>query len=186
MRAPTHPHADWRILCAALALFLALSGCVGHASRTVSGLPATSRAPAAAAADQPCVQTSHGCISLNPDVTPETLAGTICSSGYTRSVRPSSSYTQAIKKRLLREAGLSESTQGEYELDHIIPLALGGHPRKLSNLALQPWDGEHGATRKDRLELRLQHLVCHGELELHAAQVCIAEDWEACAARYSR
>ena len=142
--------------------------------------------PAAAAADLPCIQTRHGCIALNPDVTAENLASTICRSGYTRSIRPSSSYTQAIKRKLLHDAGQSESLQRDYELDHIVPLALGGHPRKLSNLALQRWDGEDGATRKDLLEVRLQHLVCHGQLGLHAAQVCIAEDWEACAAKYSR
>lgn len=187
MRATIFPGADWRVLFAAAALALDLSACSGNASRTVSSPPVTSRSTAAvAAADQPCVQTRHGCISLNPDVTAQTLAGTICRSGYTRSVRPASSYTQAIKKKLLREAGLSESLRRDYELDHIVPLALGGHPRKLTNLALQPWDGEHGATRKDLLEVRLQRLVCHGQLALHAAQVCIAEDWEACAVRYSR
>jgi hypothetical protein len=172
----------WRRLFSACALALALAGCAGNPARMVGS--ATVRAPAVPAAELPCVQTTHGCLSLNPDVTPATVTSTICTSGYTRSVRPASSYTQAIKKRLLREAGLSESRQSDYELDHIVPLPLGGHPRKLSNLALQPWDGEHGAIRKDRLEVRLQHLVCRRQLGLHAAQICIAEDWEACAAKY--
>ena len=72
----------------------------------------------------------------------------------------------------------------DFELDHIVPLALGGHPRKPANLALQPWGGEHGAKRKDALEIRMHSLVCRGEVPLHEAQVCIAEDWEACAAHY--
>ena len=43
---------------------------------------------------------------------------------------------------------------GDYELDHLVPLALGGHLRKLSNLMLQPWEGEHSTKAKDVLEVR--------------------------------
>ena len=98
-------------------------------------------------------------------------------------MRPASSYTHGVKAKLLREAGIDESKANDFELDHIVPLALGGHPRKLSNLALQPWDGPQGAKMKDILEVRLQKLVCHGEVPLTDAQACIAEDWEACAAK---
>jgi hypothetical protein len=49
---------------------------------------------------------------------------------------------------------------------------------------LQPWEGERGAKAKDALEVRLQSLVCRGKLDLTDAQVCIAQDWEACAALY--
>jgi len=132
------------------------------------------------AGDLPCVQTRHGCIPLNPDVTEDTVRQTICAPGYTKTVRPSSSFSNGVKAKLLRDAGLDESHIGDYELDHIVPLALGGHPRKLANLTLQPWDGEHGAKRKDLLERRLQILVCRGDLGLNEAQTCIAEDWEAC------
>jgi hypothetical protein len=96
--------------------------------------------------DGPCIKTTHGCIALNPDVDEDTIDATICVSGYTKSVRPATSYTNGVKKKLLREAGIDEARIGDYELDHIVPLELGGHPRKLSNLVLQPWDGEHGAT----------------------------------------
>ena len=135
------------------------------------------------AADLPCIQTPHGCISLNPDVTPATIHETICVPGYTKSVRPSTTYTNGVKRKLLRKSGLPDTDAGRYELDHIIPLALGGHPRKLSNLMLQPWDGEHGAKRKDHLEVRLHVEVCHGSKSLETAQHCIADDWEACASR---
>jgi len=100
---------------------------------------------------------------LNPDVTPATQGQTICSSGYTKTVRPSTSFTNGIKKRLLREQAMDfEAEKGSYELDHIVPLALGGHPRNLHNLTLQPWEGPNGAKRKDRLEVKLQCLVCSG------------------------
>jgi len=134
-------------------------------------------------ADLPCIQTAHGCITVNPDVTRETIGQTICVSGYTRSVRPSTSYTNAVKLKLLREAGIDAALIGQYELDHIIPLAVGGHPRNPSNLMLQPWDGEQGAHRKDVLERRLQGMVCRREIPLLDAQRCIAEDWIACNAK---
>jgi len=136
--------------------------------------------------DGPCIKTAHGCIALNPDVDESTIDSTICTSGYTKAVRPATSYTNGVKKKLMREAGLDVAGIRDYELDHIVPLALGGHPRKLSNLMLQPWEGEHGAKAKDVLEVRLQSLVCHGKLDLTDAQVCIAQDWEACSVQYPK
>ena len=91
--------------------------------------------------DGPCIKTTHGCIALNPDVDEGTIDMTICVSGYTKSVRPATSYTNGVKKKLMREAGIDGARIDDYELDHIVPLALGGHPRKLSNLMLQPWEG---------------------------------------------
>jgi hypothetical protein len=134
-----------------------------------------------ATAEGPCVHTATTCVALNPAVTEATIGATICHAGYTRTVRPPTSYTNAVKVRLLLEAGLDPSHAGEYELDHIVPLALGGAPRSLSNLQLQPWPE---ATTKDRLEVHLQHLVCHGEVSLAGAQQCIAVDWRACAAEH--
>jgi len=152
--------------------------------------PSAAAAPFRSAAedtkDGPCIKTTHGCIALNPDVDEDTIDRTICVSGYTKSVRPATSYTNGVKKKLMREAGIDAARIGDYELDHIVPLALGGHPRKLSNLMLQPWEGEHGAKAKDMLEVRLQSLVCRGKLDLTDAQVCIAQDWEACAVQYPR
>jgi hypothetical protein len=121
--------------------------------------------------------------ALNPDVAQGTIAQTICVAGYTKSVRPATSFTNGVKALLLKRAGLDPSTATDYELDHIIPLALGGHPRKLDNLELQPW-GE--ATRKDRIEVKLQCLVCSGQVALADAQREIVDDWEAAYHRYAR
>lgn len=134
----------------------------------------------ASAADRPCMQTSHGCIALNPDVTSDTIARTICVSGYTKSVRPGTSYANGVKAKLIREAGIEPSRMGDFELDHLVPLAVGGHPRKLSNLMLQPRYGENSAIEKDKLEVRLQRLVCSHRISLDAAQYCIAENWKSC------
>jgi hypothetical protein len=161
-------------------------------SSRAAAMPAPSAAapPFRTAAEDPkngpCIQTTHGCIALNPDVDEDTIDKTICEPGYTKAVRPSTSYTNGVKQKLMREAGIDLARIGDYELDHIVPLTLGGHPRKLSNLQLQPWDGPQGAHMKDILEERLHQIVCHGRLDLTDAQVCIAQDWEACAVQYPR
>jgi hypothetical protein len=116
--------------------------------------------------------------ALNPDVRQETIQQTICVPGYTASVRPSTTYTNGVKVKLLRETGRPPAAASDFELDHRVPLALGGHPRSLKNLELQPWEGEDGAKKKDRLERRLQRLVCAGSEPLAHAQRAIYEDWK--------
>jgi hypothetical protein len=150
---------------------LILAGCIAAPARSAPPL----------ASELPCVQTSHSCVPLNPDVTDATVRKTICVLGWTKTVRPPYSYTNEVKAKLVREAGLDESLKFAYELDHTVPLALGGHPLALANLTLQPWAE---ANRKDLLERRLQILVCRGELKLSSAQACIAENWERCATEH--
>jgi hypothetical protein len=84
---------------------------------------------------------------------------------------------------MLKRAGLSPAASSNYTLDHIIPLAIGGHPRKTDNLQLQTWAE---AKRKDRIEVKLQCLVCARQVPLPTAQHAIAEDWEAAYHRYAR
>lgn len=128
---------------------------------------------------------AHSRGALNHDVEQATVQATICVPGYTKSVRPSTSYTNSVKIMLLRRAGIPEEMAAEYELDHIVPLALGGHPRKLENLELQPWAGHHGAKRKDRLEVKMQCLVCSGQIPLDEARRDIASDWQAAYHHYA-
>lgn len=132
----------------------------------------------------PCISTSHGCLALNPDVTQSTIGQTICTPGYTKAVRPSTTYTNGVKLMLMRRQGIDELRADEYELDHVVSLGLGGHSRKLSNLQLQEWEGPAGAKAKDRLEIRLQRAVCRGQMTLEQAQDCIAEDWRTCHAPF--
>ncbi len=149
-----------------LALAAALAGCstVPQGARTPEQARPTSRVPARA---------------LNPDVRPETVQQTICVPGYTASVRPSTSFTNGVKLKLMRDSNLPADRASDFELDHRVALALGGHPRALENLSLQPWEGEAGAKRKDRLERRLQQLVCAGKVALDRAQGALYFDWEA-------
>jgi len=115
--------------------------------------------------------------AINEDVTQDNIKQTICVGGWTATVRPSTVYTNGVKKKLMREQGLPEADISKYELDHFIPLALGGHPRKMENLWLQPLEGRWGAKTKDRLEKTLQLLVCRGRLMLSQAREAIRTDW---------
>jgi hypothetical protein len=115
--------------------------------------------------------------ALNDDVTQANVQQTICVPGWTSTVRPSTSYTNGVKAKLLREQGLPQSDATKYELDHFVPLALGGHPRKIDNMWLQLWVGEWGARTKDRLEVRLKNLVCSGAISLQRARDAIRRDW---------
>jgi hypothetical protein len=124
---------------------------------------------------------------LNPDVHQDTINETICRKGYTKSVRPATVYTNGVKRKLMREEGIDfDAHAREYELDHVVPLTLGGHPRNIHNLRLQLWDGADGAKVKDKLEVRLAHEVCAGMLSLAAAQECIWNDWVGCAAEHHK
>jgi hypothetical protein len=61
---------------------------------------------------------------LNPDVTQDTIHRTICVPGYTKTIRPPVSYTDAIKRRLMQEQHLAGRAQ-DYELDHLVPIEGG-------------------------------------------------------------
>jgi hypothetical protein len=109
--------------------------------------------------------------AVDPHVTQATIHDTICQRGYTARVRPSRKVTDAIKRRLAN--GLPGSPQ-DYELDHLIPLGLGGHPTSPNNFWLQSWTE---ATIKDRDELRLHREVCMGRMTLEQAQREMVTKW---------
>lgn len=72
---------------------------------------------------------------------------------------------------------------GTYELDHLIPLELGGDNSN-GNLWPQPAMPVPGFHQKDELENVLHDQVCAGRLALADAQRGIAADWVALYLRY--
>jgi hypothetical protein len=111
---------------------------------------------------------------LNPQVTQATVESTICAPGWSRRVRPASGYTHHVKLDLLREFELPAEEIADFELDHRIPISLGGAPYDRANLELQPWDE---AGDKDRKEVCLARAVCAGRLTLDEARDRIWRDW---------
>ncbi len=102
----------------------------------------------------------------------------ICRYGYSRSVRPPESYTEALKLSQMRAYGLSGSASA-YEEDHIVPLALGGAPYDPANLWPQPRGGPDNAYDKDRLEAWAARMACAGRMPSSALQREMAADWTA-------
>ncbi len=122
--------------------------------------------------------------AVNPDVTRANIHETICVVGWTKTVRPSAAVMRDIKLRLAAKAGIAAADAYKYELDHVVPLELGGAPLDEQNLQLQPWAGSCGAKAKDRLEYELSRRVCAGEVSLDQARAEIAEDWVEAFERY--
>jgi hypothetical protein len=107
--------------------------------------------------------------ALNPNVRPATIPETICKSGWTKTIRPPVSYTNALK---IQQMVLYEETgsPSSYEEDHFIPLELGGAPKNPANL----WPEPHSQSSKsDPLETKLKRQVCKGITTLKKAQAAI-------------
>jgi len=114
--------------------------------------------------------------ALSPAVTQANLDETICQSGYTKTVRPRTGYTTPLERDLIRSYGLRGTPQ-DYELDHFIPLELGGNPTDVRNLWPQPYNPAPGAKQKDRLENYLKRQVCDQKMTLQAAQDALLVNW---------
>jgi hypothetical protein len=103
---------------------------------------------------------------LNPDVTQANIRSTICRHGWTDTVRPPTSYTNALKTKQMRQYGETGSLS-DYQEDHLISLELGGNPTDPRNLWPEPYPR---AADVDRIENELNDQVCSGELTLAEAQ----------------
>ena len=106
---------------------------------------------------------------LNPRVRQSTIKRTICERGWTKTIRPPVSYTNALK---IQQMVLYEETgsPSEYEEDHFIPLELGGAPRNPENL----WPEPHPQSKlSDPLETQLKRKVCKHLKTLKKARTAI-------------
>jgi len=103
---------------------------------------------------------------LNPDVTQATIGTTICVQGWTRSIRPPTEYTNALKLRQMR-AYRETGPPSAFQEDHLISLELGGHPTDPRNLWPEPYPR---AAHVDTIENDLNAQVCGGSLTLAQAQ----------------
>jgi hypothetical protein len=112
--------------------------------------------------------------NMTPGDTFDVTAQDICALGYARKVRD---VPLEMKREVYHEYGIKSHGPGDYEIDHLIPLELGG-----SNSIKNLWPESHrtspwNAQVKDRLEDKLHELVCGGQLDLKTAQRAIASNW---------
>ena len=107
--------------------------------------------------------------ALNPKVRQSTIKMTICKSGWTKTIRPPTSYTNSLKIQQMVLYGEGGSPSN-YEEDHFIPLELGGAPRNPKNL----WPEPHSQSKlSDPLENKLKRQVCKGLMKLAKARAAI-------------
>ena len=97
----------------------------------------------------------------------------VCVSGYAKSVR---NVGDSEKKAVYAEYGIPTHAPGEYEVDHIISLELGGS-NDIANLWPEPAEPRPGFHEKDTVENFLHNEVCSGQVTLQEAQSEIAHDW---------
>ena len=117
--------------------------------------------------------------ALNPAVTQRTIGSTICSAGWTSTVRPPESVTEPEKLANMRSYGISARPSG-YEYDHLVALELGGAVNDPRNLWPEPdYPSRAGfyLNPKDHLERALNRLVCRGQMTLARAQLLSAREW---------
>ena len=104
--------------------------------------------------------------ALNPDVTQATIRSTICRRGWTKTVRPPTSFTSALKLVQMRQYGFTGGPL-EYQEDHFISLELGGAPNDAKNL----WpERRPRADHVDTIENSLNAAVCSGQISLDEGQ----------------
>jgi hypothetical protein len=103
---------------------------------------------------------------INPAVSQSNIASTVCRHGWTRTIRPPVSYTNALKVKGLRRYRL-RGPPSAFQEDHLISLELGGDPVDPRNLWPEPYPR---ASAVDQIENDLNHRVCTGSLSLADAQ----------------
>jgi hypothetical protein len=155
----------------AVALMVALSGCASTASTTST------------AGHQFGIQTKTlGCQAQEalPDpgctpgaIFPDATKDQICQSGYASSVR---NVPTSEKDAVYAEYGITHHYAGEYEVDHLVSLELGGS-NDIANLWPQAASPTPGFHQKDQVENYLHDQVCSGAVSLQQAQIEIATNW---------
>jgi hypothetical protein len=103
---------------------------------------------------------------LNTDVTQTNIRVTICRHGWTSTIRPPTDYTNELKRKQMRQYGLTGSLS-DYQEDHLISLELGGNATDPRNLWPEPYPR---AAEVDGIENELNAKVCAGKLTLAQAQ----------------
>lgn len=127
---------------------------------------------------------TSGCVAQNalPDpactpgaIFPDATKDKICVPGYSSGVR---NVPESEKKKVYAEYGIKTHTTGEYEVDHLISLELGGS-NDIANLWPELAEPRPGFHEKDKVENYLHKQVCDGVMPLQDAQYQIANNWMA-------
>ena len=123
-----------------------------------------------------------GCVSSNglPDsactpgaVFSDATADQICTPGYSSKVR---NVPSDVKAQAYAEYGIVSHEPGQYEVDHLVALEIGGS-NDIANLWPEPADPPPGFHEKDKVEDYLHDQLCSGKMSLQQVQLEIATNW---------
>ncbi|MEK7664009.1 MAG: HNH endonuclease signature motif containing protein [Patescibacteria group bacterium] len=105
---------------------------------------------------------------------PNATKDEVCVSGYSATVR---NVPPSLKKKVFAEYNIKYPLPfGSYEIDHLIPLALGGS-NDIANLWPKSAEPFPGFYEKNITGNYLHEEVCKGNIVLSVAQERIATDW---------
>jgi hypothetical protein len=137
------------------------------------------QAPAITRAQAPAPSIENHLMPTVPGEVRTTNAGEICGAG-TSHLR---NWSRERDNRILVRDRLPPGKHPTVEIDHLIPLGIGGADTDL-NLWAQPRGGDWGAEAKDRLEWRMRDMICKQHYDPAPLQSAIAADWIAAYKRY--
>jgi hypothetical protein len=126
---------------------------------------------------------TQDCVSKNglpdPGCTPGAVlkveTAKVCAKGYSGSAR---AVNEAVKNQVYKAYGIATRALGQYEIDHFVPLELGGS-NDIANLWPEVSSPKPGFHEKDKVENFLHLQVCKGAMTLPQAQQKISTDWRA-------
>jgi hypothetical protein len=110
----------------------------------------------------------------SPGATRVVTLKSVCTQGSSKIVR---NVPQSEKNAVYREYGIAHRHPGEYEIDHIVSLELGGS-NDIKNLFPESYITKpYNAHLKDKLENELHVEICSGKITMKDAQFAISHDW---------
>jgi hypothetical protein len=156
----------------ALLLILLAVGC-GSDTKAPTAVANSSSAPAPTTTS-PALNPRllHPNAVLTPGATiTDITADKVCADGYAQSV---AAVPLALGDQVFSAYGLGDADRAEFELDHLIPVELGGS-NDITNLWPEPMleAGKNGAIDKNAIETQLHDAVCAHHLKLDAAQAAV-------------
>ena len=165
------------LLVVIAAAVLVLSGCSGISSTYPSTSPSSGTQPHWGVQTKTAGCSAHTGLQ-DAACTPGAILASatktdVCTSGYAKSVR---NVPQSEKNQVYAEYGITRHTAGEYEVDHLVSLELGGS-NDISNLWPEAASPKPGFHEKDKVENYLNSQVCSGAISLQEAQIEIATNW---------
>lgn len=160
-------------IMAAIIVLIVLSACnvAGGSSQSPSITPTIGKRIKASGC---AVQGQLPDLACTPGaIIPTATKDQICVPGYSKNVRD---VTTAEKDQVYAEYGVKSHSAGEYEVDHLISLELGGS-NDIANLWPEAAEPRPGFHEKDKVENYEHDQVCSGAISLQQAQADISSNW---------